>query len=369
MYEGMEFCSAPGEFILRRRNQVSLIKGICARKDARGNGESMVILARLSEQCCSICQRITYSNPQASPNLLRRHLSIPQRVNGRSPSLAMEIDQSLENEYRDYLLKSVIRGNELLDRGNRVVLSMTEAHPLQRHAKGVEYGDEALAASTFFLGAATNSLQSLQLQTVGPNPGSAIAAGAIEMHITINGMCGLLRQILENTALARWVINTPTDEILTRRGYAATWNNYDEAIKNLRALKSPRLPKQILDFQEIIDDGLRLDLLVESPKSPYKYAPRHPIDDTSGLLRDVEIPLNLIERFQESWGANCSNAEWLYRWLSGMAHGLPWVLNLEMLSELAAVMLAFTRPSYIQLGNSAIVGIQLIEEVIERFEH
>ena len=277
----------------------------------------------------------------------------------------MDSVDSTNARFQRIFFDSVVRGAEIMTEANRVVQDFNSSHPLMQKASKVEYGQEALSASTFYLGAAANSLQALQLATVGPKPSEAIATGNVTIHITINGTCGLLRQILESAAIAKWAVSSPTDEDLMSRGFSITWANAIESVKHSNSLTSPNLPRLKSDLNALIQDGRRLNLMVERPKSSLGWEPRYSMVDTSGLLRARKLPNDLIAHYRETLGPGSENAEWLYRWLSGMAHGLPWVIELTMQDEPAEIMTGFTKPNYFRLALSAFAGVELIEEVIK----
>jgi hypothetical protein len=232
-------------------------------------------------------------------------------------------------------------------------------------ARDVPFGQEALSSASFFLGSSVNSFQSLQLLAVGTNPQEALKNRAININLTINGTCGLLRQILEGAVVAKWIIDAPNDQSLMERGFAYVWENAVESIKHSKSLDSPQVESQLDALRELADQAIKVELMSANEKHFRKWKPNKEMADVTGLLRAVCLPKELVSDVQESMGTKSSNGEWLYRWLSGMAHGYAWVNRLERIEVSSERVLGYTKPDIVRLGLAATMSINLIEQVLK----
>ncbi len=277
----------------------------------------------------------------------------------------------MDNEGADLLMKQFLilacRADEINVAANRITYDLQNLnHPWRTVTAGQDYAIEAVAAATFFLGAATNSFLSLRLLTIDTD---AISAGetTLKANFSINGTTGLIRQTLECASRAFWLVSAKDLDQLIIRGFAATWENADAATSYANAIQAPDLASKQANREVIRQDGLAKGIMDgEAGKEKPKFA----LGNATDILRGRALPPELIRGLESAFGQKVGNGEWVYRWLSGMAHGFGWVHPMQNSTlqpeEEVQVMLITTDWSRLLL--SLVLTEALVRDVVRIFD-
>lgn len=276
----------------------------------------------------------------------------------------VSVEFSTGSPVNDRFLSYVLRADSLSLAANAAAMALgNEMSRPHAWRSSTQYAPEALGAATIALGAAVNAFQALRLLTF---PRGLLAPdGSVEAAvITVNGTAGLLRQAVECAALADWLLQARTDRQHQERGFAYVWKDIREHLAYVRSLSAGKVAPLERRQETLIEEGRHLDLLVPVDRNP-GWAPRVALGDASGLLRAKGFPDDYFSGLApEEISSLGRNGEWLYRWLSGMAHGLNWVHPFGESGEGdATVSSAFTSPLYFPLMMSADLAIRLITDV------
>jgi hypothetical protein len=218
------------------------------------------------------------------------------------------------NEGPDLLKRQFLvlacRADELHIAANRVTYDLQNPNHLWRATTAEQgYAIEAVAAATFFLGAATNSFLSLRLLTIDTD---AIKAGKTELNanFTINGTTGLIRQTLECASRAFWLVSAQDLDQLIIRGYAATWEDADASATYANAIQAPDLASKQANREVIRQEGIAKGMMRGEAG---KEKPQFALGNATDILRDRALPPELIRGLKPSFGQNVGNGEWAYR--------------------------------------------------------
>lgn len=186
------------------------------------------------------------------------------------------------------------------------------------------FAPECLSAAMQAQAAAVDTFTGLRLLVL--NTGietDANGQATVTARILPNAVPGLLRQALEAAGRARWLLAASANDTRTARGFAATWEDATEAIKYANAAGHHRLDDLKAALERLIEDGRELDLLTATKDKPY-WAPKvqiNAIDSLRGLNFDP-YPDQYNDLSEQARRGD--DAVWIYRWLSGMTHGLGW---------------------------------------------
>lgn len=190
----------------------------------------------------------------------------------------------------------------------------------------IPYGIELFSGHQNYMQSGFNSFQTLRLAML-PN-GIVVENGKLNILVnsTINGFAGLLRQALENLVRSKWLLEASSRDEISIRGFAVLWENATNRLKYERALDGPLKDEIKKQVQSIRAAGIELGFfdLAYGSEVEYSESPRIRIQDASGLLRKVKSPAKLPKELLLDRGDGFLNAEWVYAWLSGLAHGLDW---------------------------------------------
>ena len=257
----------------------------------------------------------------------------------------------------------------LEQRANTAVLAQTPGTQLRDRLIKIPFGEDAFAAASFQLGAAINSMRGLELMTIRVVRQGLASDMQIDASVTVNAAAGLLRQAVECATWACWLLEPEDPGEITVRGFAAAWLNGLEALKHAKALNGPDLIATGNAMNQLVVDGQALELLRKDSGSAPPWAPRRAMQDLSGILRRIQITdLHDVE-VGAVLGPGAANGEWVYRWLSGMAHGHSWVHSTEV-ADGAAGQVGFvsTTVDWFRMSVSASLATQLIHSAIMRLE-
>lgn len=279
-------------------------------------------------------------------------------ASGSESNSKHNLDQALMNQF----VVLVRSADSLQEASDRAAIRLGDpGNPLRIAAEQVDFGLDAFAAATFFLGAATNSLVALRLLTVRE---VTISNGNtyVEGNITVTGTAGLVRQALECAAKAHWLSTAEDPVQLSIRGFAAIFSDAEEAVAYLRAIGSPQTEVAERNFEDLLKDGREKGFINENNGRP---KPTRYLLGATDILRDVRFTHSTLSGLDRVLGDNVNNGEWPYRWLSGMAHGRGWVhARREPLALEESSGLVQTRPDWIRLSLSTGLAISLINTVL-----
>jgi hypothetical protein len=261
----------------------------------------------------------------------------------------------------------VLIADRLVDEANALVVQLgdEESKPALWRAD-TRYAPEALGGATMALGAAANSFQTLRLLTF-PTGWDGSPDSKLTATVTVNGTAGLLRQSCECAAVANWLLEPGSEQQLQERGFAFAWNDLRQHLAYARSIAvAPNVELLVAAQDAMIADGRELDLLVASNAQP-RWRPRTPVADAAGLLREFTIPERYLAGMtpQQRLGIGV-NGEWIYRYLSGMAHGLSWVHPAQEKEDGGRAMIFVTEPSYLHLALSADLAVRVIRQALQR---
>lgn len=222
-----------------------------------------------------------------------------------------------------------------------------------------EYQESAIAAATSYLGASINSLRTLELLIIdrSTNPVSL-------KNLTTMGTAGITRQIVEPMIWSDWLLNSSTLEELRIRGYAAIWENASEANKYAEAIHAPDLASKREMFQVIIREGHNLGFIAVGKKKPIVKFP-----NATPQFASNAFPEQLIQGLQQHYGTNIQNAEWVYRWLSGLTHGMIWANTPQAPSQTQGIMKQVIGIDWNRLGLALYFANHMFESILYKYEH
>lgn len=203
---------------------------------------------------------------------------------------------------------------------------------LAHRSRDVEFAIDGVAQAGLYLAASADALFTFALP-------SKVSAQEVHLALTTVGTGGLLRQAMEASANACWMLEELTLSGLQERGLASVWVESDQRLKCAQALG---LPAPIADAQahrtRIREDAIRLNLLAQSTNGgKTTWAPIRQKPSAVELLRKTRTPEPILEGLDDDLRSALSRSEWLYRWMSGYAHGYAWP-NLATAREISNVV-------------------------------
>lgn len=272
------------------------------------------------------------------------------------------ITSSTEAKYRDLIMKIVPRIGTLDDEVTALIGIVGGPETPAYRLRNTEFAFEAIAQAGVCLAAAINALKTLELTTTFSN-------NSAQLNITNNGWAGLIRQTLEASAYANWLLEDSSPTTLQARSFGAMWDDARERRLCMEALGAPTNIKQAHEVvQRLVDDGKRLGLTKEGKDGTWHPIVRRPA--ATDLMQAVELPSSVLSGVDLTDSPGYANAQWLYRWVSGLAHGYPWasLANARTISsvvEFTGRETATTGISNSYLGpNKTILGMSLYFAVL-----
>lgn len=190
----------------------------------------------------------------------------------------------------------------------------------------IDFGMELFSGHQTYMQSGFNSFLTLKLAMLPNGLRSQSGKSDILVNSTINGFAGLLRQSLENLVRSVWLLEASSRNEISQRGFAVLWENASNRLKYERALESPQIDEFKKQLEDIRAAGIELGFFEKKKDGDLEFAdnPRICIQDASGLLRNVVTPAILPKKLLMDRGIGFVNAEWVYKWLSGLTHGLDW---------------------------------------------
>jgi hypothetical protein len=160
--------------------------------------------------------------------------------------------------------------------------------------------------------------------------------GSLDIRITSTGMAGLLRIAFEGLANFRWLTEPCEIAQIEARAFSMHFTQVSEAQKYYRELGDKRALAKFTSLLELeIEYGKSEGLLVESSERPgtFKCSGLANIPDTTSLCRAIKVPAEIVTEEIKASYSGMANGAFLYRWLSGNAHGMYWVNGFEETPE------------------------------------
>ncbi|MDZ7578921.1 MAG: hypothetical protein U0904_12210 [Candidatus Nanopelagicales bacterium] len=216
-----------------------------------------------------------------------------------------------------YKLVSRIPGS--VKRMERHTQAPVEAGSIRDAARQHDFAAEAFAIASIHVAAGLDALRSLHFLVLR-EPDDR------NLRITVHGACVLVRQSLESGASARWLVEDLSPSALQQRGFAAVWRSAQEQASYLNSLGGGPLTQKANETRaKLIADGQRLELVDPMGRGDRrKTSPIVRVPDSASLAREVPLPPEIADAAANALGRGVANAEWLYRWASGMTHGYMW---------------------------------------------
>lgn len=262
----------------------------------------------------------------------------------------------------NHFMSKVVIADDLVDAANSVSIRIGDVtDPLRSTMGSVECGLDALSSATHFLGAATNSLKTLKLLTI--NDVSADESNVkVKASITVNGTAGLIRQVVECSSRALWLLSSNSFEQLSIRGFSAVWANAEEAVLYAEAIGSSEYEQKKANFAELLAFGKSKNWINEGGR---RSKPMHSLGNATEILRKVEFDPGPLASALHVLGTKANNGEWVYRWLSGMAHGHAWVhSHIEVGQADDGMQLVWTSPDWVHLTLSISLAVEVVERTL-----
>ncbi|MDP4013917.1 MAG: hypothetical protein Q8P38_04795 [Candidatus Nanopelagicales bacterium] len=227
------------------------------------------------------------------------------------------------------LYKLVSQIPETIERVETLIQAPVEAGSIRDRVAKLDFAAEAFAIASIHVAAGLDALRSLHFLVLR-EPDDR------NLRITVHGACVLVRQSLESGASARWLVGDLSLTVLQQRGFAAVWRSTHEQASYLNSLRGDPLTQKANETcEQLIADGQRLELVGARGRGDReKILPKVRVPDSASLARAVPLRPEIVDAAANVLGPGVANAEWLYRWSSGMAHGYMWAALSD--SELVA---------------------------------
>lgn len=260
---------------------------------------------------------------------------------------------SAADAYREKAQELVIRNAQNTD-----LISLLDSIP---------FGTDLLAGAHMYLQSGIDSFFSFRLLTLpngAPTPGET---SDNLFRLTNNGTAVLLRQSIECLVRAKWLLENKDRDQITQKGFAVCWSNSKERVKYERALNSTNVDIHLTNLKDLESLGFALKLMnpEEDGKKP---SPKVGIRDATSLLKLIKLDLNLPPQVILELGNGFTNAEWVYRWLSGISHGMTWahIFNEEIESQDVAFKQFDPDPK--KFASSALFVLKIAGDVFRNLE-
>lgn len=275
--------------------------------------------------------------------------------------------EKLDVNFQQILINAVMAADDHFIRGDLTARREVENKTLIDYLTQIDYGMELFAGQQMFMQSGFNSFLTLRLAMLPNGIQSENGNPTLNVNVTINGFAGLLRQSIECLIRSVWLLDASTKREITERGFAVTWENLANRLKYEQALKSTHIVEFRHKLEELREDGIRLGLFKLIQEKPIKYAdnPRIQIADASGLLRKVITPVGLPTEFLTQRGIGYINAEWVYRWLSALTHGLDWAHTEKGLPNDMDFALSARKPDFERFTISALYVLQISQRLFK----
>lgn len=209
------------------------------------------------------------------------------------------------------------------DKAQHLVISNAQNAQLISKLDSIPFGTDLLAGAHMYLQSGIDSFFSFRLLTL-PNGAPTLNESPNNFfRLTCNGTAVLLRQSIECLVRAKWLLENNDRNLVTQKGFAVCWSNSKERIKYETALNSTKVNVHKAYLEDLESIGVALNLM-NIDEGGVNKSPKIGIRDATSLLSSIQLNLNLPPKVIIELGSGFTNAEWVYRWLSGMSHGMTW---------------------------------------------
>ena len=267
--------------------------------------------------------------------------------------------------FQQVLIASVSAADDHYNRANLIAQRDLDNPELVRLLTKFDFGMDLFAGHQIYMQSGFNSF--LTLRHAMMHNGIEAIDGQLNLNvkITINGFAGLLRQAIECLIRSVWLLDVTNKAQISERGFAVIWENATNRLKYEQALKSPKTDDYRKHLDDLRGEGIGKGLFPVDKHDSSKYAdnPRIQIEDASGLLRKVVTPINLPVDLLAQRGIGFVNAEWVYRWLSGLTHGLDWAHVGKDLPENLDFALIIRKPDLERFSIAAMYVLQISQQL------
>ena len=132
-----------------------------------------------------------------------------------------------------------------------------------------------------------------------------------------------------------------------------------------RALESPRVSEFEQKYNDLKAEGIEFGFFKAKTdgKSGFDEDPKIRIQDATSLLKNIVTPVELPAELLRKRGIGFINAEWVYRWLSGLTHGLDWAHTGDVFPSDKDFALMIRSPDFERFSIAALYVLQLGQQL------
>lgn len=227
------------------------------------------------------------------------------------------------------------------------------------------FGNDGLACAASFLNAATDSLLALRTMTIREVSSERTQVN-VSARVNVHGTAGMVRQALECAAKSHWILDASSAKEFDARSLAILWENTTQAQTYLNAIDGPR--KVVLGDikKDLWNEAIKAGMTSEKAQ---KQMPKVPFLDTSSILRNFHFQKYNFNYLIPNFGNNVNSGEWMYSWLSGIAHGLMWGhLNREAKSDKSKMTAVLVNPDFVRFTLSLAMTVEIIYRIFDKFD-
>ncbi len=272
-----------------------------------------------------------------------------------------------ENLFIQNLLHIASAADDYREKAHKLVVHNANNSELISKLSCIPFGTDLLAGAHMYMQSGMDSFLSFRLLSLPDGVPKLNTNSDVVFRLTNNGSAVLLRRALECLVRAKWLLDCDCREKIVQRGFAVCWSNSNERVKYEKALNSSELANQEENMRALQEVGLELDLLSLN-KSETSYFPKVGIQDATSLLKSIKSDLVLPDKILDELGTGFTNAEWSYRWLSGMSHGMSWAHIFNEEKDSTDVSLKVFYPDPRKFASSALFILQIAGEVFKSLE-
>jgi len=275
------------------------------------------------------------------------------------------------DKFQSVLINVVSAADDYSKRADAIIYRHRDEKLMSELKNRTKYGAELLSGAQSYMQSGFNSFQSLRLLVLPGGINLQDGQGSVNVNFTINGMASLLRQSIECLVRAEWLFKSASNKEIDERGFAVLWSNAQSRLKYERSLKSPLQESFITEVAGLRQAGIDLGFFNITKESLGTYAknPRVEIADATGLLRNVKTPTNFPSQLLVDRGSGFSNAEWVYVWLSGLAHGMHWAHKLPPTPADVESEVFQRVPDYERFAIASLYVLQLGQNIFQLAEN
>jgi hypothetical protein len=269
--------------------------------------------------------------------------------------------------FHGIFINAVSAADDYYIRGEKTVLREFENTELINNLSKIDFGLDLFSGHQNYMQSGFNSFLTLRMAMIPTGIQFENGKPIIKVNATVNGLAGLLRQSVENLARSVWLLNASDKVQISQRGFAVVWENAKNRLKFERALKSPRVGEFEGKYDDLKTVGIEFGFFKEKSdgKPGFEEDPRVRIQDATSLLKNISTPVELPAELLRQKGIGFINAEWVYRWLSGLTHGLDWVHTSDGIPGDQDFALVIRNPDFERFSISALYVLQIGQQLFD----